>query len=893
MRKICIVLLLSMAILLGMMSTAFAVDVQSEREYKPLDMVVVLDNSGSMKTSDQNRLALAAVRMLVNMMPAADSRVGVIGFNTKPVPLTKDSAGNATLVPLADFADLKSVRDSVKPDKAVYAHDTAIGNALNAAAELLAQQSDDTHDHAIILFTDGVDDFKDDYAKTPMLWPALYAETEENETKAVQWARKDGCKVYCLGYDYLIPGSGAHSMGANGEGLVKLQNIAGSTGGKFGVINEVKDMEQMMIDFLANVCNLFYKSVSTLPGDGGEYSCEFFVTPGIVEANVRIAGGDANAISAGEIHLYDPSGKEVKLENSGNVRYDVDIGAASIKVIMPQSGKWKLTIKGIRGDEIHVGLLEHSRLSLSSEVSFPDGNPENVAYSGDELGIRAWLTDGGQDVTDESVYDAVTAAKVILVPRSNPDARTETALTLGDKEFTGTVKIPDEAVYDMTIRLEWDTIYRENYITVQSSNRPLALVGDIGDVKVNKNKTVTVDDIFQYVRDEENDPITAEIASVTNADRADVTVNGSQIQITGKKMGSTMVTVRFSDDQGNSVETDFQLKVIDPMVYVIIGLSILVVAAIVVGLILFSVSRTKKIPGSMRVVFIADGTRGDGGKYVTRRIIYENPNMDYDASMDTTVTSFDDLISPIAAPPETRSDDTGGGLYGDGDGGGLYGDGDSGGLYGDGDGGGLYGDGDGGGLYGDGGAQSQSTQPPAGNDSPNAGTPLDLYGMPYDTAQAAEEAQAEEEKRIERAEKARSDLFDERLLAGGTRHHDKTMDMVLRQFLELYKDFMIKGRKESPMYTRVIDFTETALLPALSRIVMKGTPAGGLGGFVMKVDKSALGRQVFVEAPKLKKGKAKLPRNAATRIVITVPVGADDDQQRCHHIELEYRGNVI
>lgn len=859
MRKICIVFLLSMAILLGMMSTAFAVDVQSEREYKPLDMVVVLDNSGSMKTSDQNRLALAAVRMLVNMMPAADSRVGVIGFNTKPVPLTKDSAGNATLVPLADFADLKSVRDSVKPDKAVYAHDTAIGNALNAAAELLAQQSDDTHDHAIILFTDGVDDFSGDYAQTPMLWPTLFAETEENETKAVQWARKDGCKVYCLGYDW------NGSMGANGEGLVKLQNISGSTGGGFRVINEVRDMEQIMIDFLANVCNLFYKSVSTLPGDGGEYSCEFFVTPGIVEANVRIAGGDANAISAGEIHLYDPSGKEVKLENSGNIRYDVDIGAASIKVIMPQSGKWKLTIKGIRGDEIHVGLLEHSRLSLSSEVSFPDGNPENVAYSGDELGIRAWLTDKSQTVTDESVYDAVTAAKVILVPRNNPDARTETALELGDKEFTGTVRIPSEAVYDMTIRLEWDTIYRENTLTIQSSNRPLALVGDMEDVKVNKNKTVTVDDIFQYVRDEENDPITAEIASVTNADRADVTINGSQIQITGKKMGSTMVTVRFSDDQGNSVETDFQLKVIDPMVYVIIGLSILGVAAILLGAFLGARRLSRRIRGKMRLVFIASGTLDEQGAFCTQRVIYENPNADYDLNAE-------DLERPPDDPGIVLDDD-------------------------------IFASAEDDDPFAMGGSSSSSdplalddfdpfavddddSSATTDNSSSSADDSFVLDGDPDDPFGDDDGRQAAEMQKTQ-AEKAFSDQYDAQIPAGNTGHRDKTLDAVLRQFLKEYCTYMRMRDPDSPMAKKVSAFCEL-LYPALSRVVMRGTPPGGRGGFILKVDKRALDRMVIVHAPQLVKGKAHISLQGKTRIKISIPTGTVDNKPQFAHIELDY-----
>lgn len=78
--------------------------------YKPLDLVVIVDSSGSMNTSDTNRTALDAVRMLVNMMPAKDSRVGIVGFNTEAKVLTKAPSGKDALISLGDFTGVETIR---------------------------------------------------------------------------------------------------------------------------------------------------------------------------------------------------------------------------------------------------------------------------------------------------------------------------------------------------------------------------------------------------------------------------------------------------------------------------------------------------------------------------------------------------------------------------------------------------------------------------------------------------------------------------------------------------------------------------------------------------------------------------------------------------------------
>lgn len=595
-------------------NTVYAKEVEEEREYKPLDLVLVIDGSGSMAASDPSRTAISAGRMLTNMMPASDSRVAIISFNTRPTVHTGDESGNGSLVSLDAFANVETVREALSAVK--YSGDTGIGNALLAATELLAQQSDDTRQGAIILFTDGTNDFAGDAIGL--------ARCEENEALALKQASKLGCPVYCVGYDYKLSGGGT-SMGANGEGLAKLQNISDTTGGRFKAISTINEMEELLITFLADVCDLNYKGIATIPGDGELHESLIPVSPSVVELDIRIAGGEEGSISKGELHLYDPNGDEVALTNSGNVRFDVDATAASIKVIMPQPGDWKFTVTGVYGDEIHVGMLEHFKMNLKSRLIFPDQNPAGVVYAHDKVGIEAWLTYEGEDLTDKDLYEAATSATATFVSRADEQDVTVVDLKREGTIFKGDFTVPADSFYDITIRISWDTVYREDKLTVMSSNRPLELVGEIEDVVLNKNKSVTIDNIYQYVYDEENDPIVAEVKSVGSPDVVDAQVNGDAIVLTGRKWSSTLVTVQFCDKQGNTVESTFKVKVNDPVALALIIGGIVALIAVVLAIIYVMYKRMFAIRGTMRVGIIKE-LRVEDGEVVSEHLIFEDKN---------------------------------------------------------------------------------------------------------------------------------------------------------------------------------------------------------------------------------------------------------------------------
>lgn len=622
--------LISLCLLISLVLPCQAAVQQVEKVYDPLDLVVVVDSSGSMKDSDPQRTAVAAVRMLTNMMPA-DSRVGVIGFNTKATVWSQDGSGNPAMLSLDSYAGAESVRTAIS--KIQYNGGTGIGNAIHRATELLAAQALPGRKKAIMLFTDGVDDFGSN--------KLALANCQTKEVDAIQWAKANDTVIYCVGYNYKKD-DGTYSMGQNGEGLVKLENIANATNGKFRSISTVKEAEQLLVDFLADVCDLIYRPVATIPGDGGHHEAKITVSPSVVEANIRIVGGDANAIKNGEIRLFDPKGNEVELRNAGNVRYDVDVNAASIKIVMPTTGDWTLSVKNIRGEDIHIGLLEHFKMNLSSTLTFPDSNPAGVAYSNDEIGIKAWMTYDGANLSDPALYDAVTSATATCISRKNPDDKKIITLQRNGLAFEGSFIIPEDSYYDIVIRLEWNSVYREDVQEVKSSNKPLHLVSDIGTVYVNKGKTVALNNIYQYVADDENNAITAAVGSSTAPDVATVTLNGDQLVITGNKWSSTLASIDFTDEHGNKVTANFKVRVNDPVaIALIVGGLLLIVAAILLAF-WRAAEKAIKIKGDLYLLSMEFDTTADGdGDFVPVYFTEDEDNVAIDTKIPMiSMTAF-------------------------------------------------------------------------------------------------------------------------------------------------------------------------------------------------------------------------------------------------------------
>ena len=594
-------------------ATAYEANIIGQQEYKPLDIVVVFDISDSMNVSDAQKLTPHAVKILTDMMFEKGGRIGIVVFNTVPKAFTTDSSGNPALIALSDTSELEQMFDTLSMIE--YRDGTGIGNALLAAAEMLEKNTlDEERQKVILLFTDGVDDF----GKFPTSAVRM-ADCKTNQAAAVEWAAENDCPIYCVGYDF--EWKGTHSMGENGEGLKKLEDISKETGGVVKKASNVSEIEELFLDMIAKIGG---GAIYSLPVSNSKV--QIYVTPEVVEANIRIRSLVDSAIIDGKVELFNPKGEKVVLQKSDTLKYNVDALGATLKLINPEQGTWMLALEGVRDDDVKVSYLLHYELGMDSVLVLPKENPEGVAYIGDVIQVQTYLTKNGEKLENEDIYKEITNAQLIVTPRAHPENKTNYALSLDGSQFTGSFEILEDSVYDVIVNIESDSFFRSDLLTIQSSNQPLQLVGNIEDTKVNNRQRIEVADLYSYVSDLENDPITAEVSWVSDPEMLTARVDNDRILIAGTGWGAANVTVTFTDAQGNEVKDTFFVKVNDPLAITLIILSIFLFVLAILLLMYISYRKSFTVKGSITVKKIAEVLDDSGVNPRFVNVIYTDPS---------------------------------------------------------------------------------------------------------------------------------------------------------------------------------------------------------------------------------------------------------------------------
>ena len=594
-----------------------------QHEYKPLDIVVAFDISGSMKYSDSDKITPHAVNILTNMMFEKESRIGVVVFNTTPRFLTESSDYSPEMIPLSDTDRVGEMLEDLQ--KVRYEDGTGIGNALLAATEMMeANKLDEDRQKVILLFTDGVDDFG-----SSIRAPLRMAECKENEASAITWAMENDCPIYCVGYDFVS--GGVHSMGVGGEGLEKLKNISRSTGGVASKADNVHEIESLFIRMLGEICGI---TIIDIESSDNVY---IYITPEVVEANIRIRSTVDSALLNGTVELYNPDGERVVLENSETLKYNVDRLGATLKLIEPARGTWVLKLLGIDKEAVDISYLSHYDLSLESELTMPAGNPEGVAYRGDTVEISSWLVSNGIRIEDSAIYEEITDASLVVTSRMDPMNPVEYALTRQGNRYTGKFVIEDDCIYDVKVTLISPGFIRSQLLEIQSGNKPLQLIGSLDDVEVNNRSEIQVENIFDCVEDEEGDSITAEVTDISDLEMVDARVVGDKILIEGKSWGAALITITFTDAQGNQVKSTFQAKVNDPLALAMIILSVVLLILLILAALYISYRKSFIIKGRISVLKIEDHVKvGTGNDFVLKQVVFAAPeNMD---TVDVTKT---------------------------------------------------------------------------------------------------------------------------------------------------------------------------------------------------------------------------------------------------------------
>ncbi|GAB6927355.1 hypothetical protein JCM10914A_13380 [Paenibacillus sp. JCM 10914] len=387
-----------------------------------IDAVLVMDASNSMKNSDPDRVSNEAMKMFIDMLSTTGDKVGVVSYTDR---IQREKA----LLEIQSEADKKSLKEFIDQlDRGPY---TDISVGLDEAVKVLKQGMDPAHAPMIVVLADGNNELDPNTGKTNQ-------QASEQLKAAVDEAKGSGIPIY--------------TIGLNADGKLNkeaLADLADQTGGKSFTTSSADELPQILSEIFASHQQLNIVPVKSITGNGDYQEVTVHVPNGnVLEANISIMSS-----SPVDLKLIDPSGVEQTIP-SANVLRSTSNSYSLLKLLQPEQGDWKLHVKGVSQDKIDINLVFNYDLELMMDP------PPSSVKAGDSIAIQAYLVSNGQKLQDSELYSNMTAR--LLVKDVDTGDESEVELENKGDRFEGKYQLPKEHEYELRVRAEEQSFYRES-----------------------------------------------------------------------------------------------------------------------------------------------------------------------------------------------------------------------------------------------------------------------------------------------------------------------------------------------------------------------------------------------------------------------------------------------
>jgi Ca-activated chloride channel family protein len=382
-----------------------------------LDVIFVLDVSGSMKTSDPQEIRTEAIKMFLDMSQVQGNKVGLVAYSDN-------------IIRVHNLADMNSVgdKDSIKrmTTNIPFGQKTDTGMGIKEAVKLMESGHESTHKPIIILLSDG----KNDPGRS-------MDESLKDLNDAINSAQSKGYPVYTIGLNY--------------DGTVdkaQLENISSKTKGKTYITNKAEELTQILTDIYADNSKLKVQSGGSIIANGGFQEVKLNIpNDNVLEANISMLSDKPI-----EIKLVNSKGAEVAIP-SKDVIFTSSNKYSMLKIVKPMQGDWIIKVKGISGDKINISYIFNYDIEL--EAKFNPVTPK----AGEEMNIEAYFLGNGEVIDDNELYKDMKA-KLVVKNLKTGDIK-EVQLQNSNHLFSGKYTLQDNEKYEVKVRVDGKSFYRE------------------------------------------------------------------------------------------------------------------------------------------------------------------------------------------------------------------------------------------------------------------------------------------------------------------------------------------------------------------------------------------------------------------------------------------------
>lgn len=286
-----------------------------------VDVVFVLDSSGSMKQSDPQEIRTEAIKMFLDMGQVQGNKAGLVAYSDTILKEHNLDAINSE----SDKDRIEDMASNIP-----LGQKTDIGRGLLEGAKVLDSGHNSNNRPLIILLSDG----KNDSQRST-------SESSKDLNNAIEICKDKGYPVYTIGLNY--------------DGTVdkaQLTQIASETKGKNYITSKASDLPDILKDIYGDSANVKIQDQGNIVANGTFQDFKINVpNSNVLEANISMITDKPL-----EVKLVNPSGKEVKIPSS-DVVFTKSKKYSVLKIIKPAGGQWDLKVKGVSGSNIKISYV--------------------------------------------------------------------------------------------------------------------------------------------------------------------------------------------------------------------------------------------------------------------------------------------------------------------------------------------------------------------------------------------------------------------------------------------------------------------------------------------------------------------------------------------------------
>lgn len=452
-------IILGFLLCLAFPQSAHAEEIENERT--GLEVIFVIDCSGSMKTNDPSRVAVRMVQAFIDSVHTEELLVGFAAYNDTV-------AASAAPVSITDQEERQKLKDSI--DAVPYSGDTDIGLGLSYVQEQMPEQAG--YQRVIVLISDGETDLKAGGSRT----------VEDSN------AEQEACVLQCMEEEIPIYTIAFGKYDGNKE---VLTNIAERTDGESYTVESPEKLIEVLYGILEN--NVAYKiqqfSNGIYAGGTQEIKC-ILDEPYLDEIDVLL-------ISEGEIGetFLKYGDSQIPM----NMLSNYAVGKIDESTIRDSVKELTIHVSTAEKQKLQVFLLSYRKLAPILEI-------ETHIPKNQEIPYRIYFRDSDGNIIEDEAFYKSFSWELKSIEDETEHIFIQPSVRQSSRGVEGTVKAGHSGVYTLSGILS-DSMGRYPFLfSVETKNNPPS--GELPEISCTVLDKELFFDLNTYFADADGDDLT-------------------------------------------------------------------------------------------------------------------------------------------------------------------------------------------------------------------------------------------------------------------------------------------------------------------------------------------------------------------------------------------------